>query len=460
MKSIEFYTAITDSLGLGVEGDVIVAQIDEDNSEPMTCNNKVLVMPTRAVLKDTDWDKAVAFAPLGENLLRGESEVIRTLAEVVKTELNIRASGLLIELAKLAHDKKIHKKLDPDQGVLLEALPSPTDRFLKDLFTALSDKLDLKTPGTTLIDLNLRRLGQLNGKKYKRVCNITFPVTDAEKGDKILGVNWLVKDAAAFQSLLKFLFPDADVPGTYSAGTESSTAPYLVALLEAYHKVQAQINRIAKKFAPDFEQFKEFIKPLKFMDYMDDLAKLRDELPVLQGNEGIVPKDAPKEAPRLADPTPAPSVKRPTLNVAQAVREAPRPKAVAEDLPWDDQQGGQQQAQQTHQRPQREESEGGGGISYSELMRRNAQAAGNPQMYVQQPAYNQQPQRAMTIHDQMYGYNQPNRYQQRVVYDPGYDIGNSPYSDSYRPPHVVGGYPGAQQAPAHLQHNDRNGRGY
>lgn len=461
MESVAFYEAVTDTLGLSVEGGHVMS-VEEDGNKPVICRSggvdKEVVLPTPEIMKNTDWAKYVALAPLGENMLRGESEIIRTLLTITKVQLNIRFGELLPMLTQLAMKKELHKDLSPEQLELMDAMPVVDERFAKDLNKSL-EKMDLKTHETCLIDINLRRNAMFNDAKAARLANISFPVMEAGTHDKIMGVSWRVKDIAMLQELHKFVFPDSDVAGLYSHGTDSKVAPYLVALLGAYEKVQNRLNHIAKLFGKEFPQFKAVGAPMKFTKYMNKLTQLRDELPVLQGNEGIVPKGGDHVPEHRADPVaPATPRHRPAVSVAATVAAAPRPKADDPSLPWND----QAPAAQAPRHPERPaaaapQAAADDAISYEDFQRQRQQAMTPPPGY----QYNQ-PTRQMTIHDVAQGTYQDYRRPQNRV-EPGYEVGNSPYSEDYRAP--ISAQPQQQQyAPGtrylHQQQQPAPARGY
>lgn len=460
-KSLQLYTQVIESLGLTIEGDMVMSP-EENGPQPVFCGSKHrrVVLPTKAVLKNTDWDKHVAFAPLGENTLRGESEIIHFLSTVIKVRLNVRLAEIIAGLTQLCAEEGLHAQFSPEQSELLSVMTVP-DKSLRDSLRLMLEKIDVDKHDTSLVSFNLKRRGHHDGKQYDRLCNMSFTLMEADPKDKrLLGKAMRVADVNNLQSLHKFILPGSDVPGHYSGATNSKVAPYFVALLQGYVNVQSQLNKIVELFGELCPPLKDSYADVKFTKFFDKLMELREELPVLEGNEGMVPKGGgDAQDVRLGDPAPAPSMRRPS--VSQATAQTRQPQPVPEQQP----QAAPQVQQQPQQQPKPANTET---LSYTELRRRQLEAAGQHQPpqpqygYPQQgnPYYPQQPQGPRNIHE-VYGVNaRMHTYQPQYQQQPGLLVGNSPYSDSYQAPQPVGYQQQPQPQQGYPNNNGYNGRGY
>ena len=338
LLATEYYRQVLTSFGLVIEDDRVLT-LTESGVEPVMCAGKQLVLPTQKMLSNTNWDKMIAFHPLCENIVRGPSEVIRLLSTVANVEANIRLADLIGNLVKLASDTTKHEKMLPEQYQVLRILADADKKFLSFMFDekkGVMAQLNLGDMASTfsLIQFKLRRSTTLAGEEYKRACITSFPAIPKEGSSKVFGVPGRVKDVKMFADLMNFIFPDNDDVVTYSYGTGRKVAPYLGALLGAWSKVAERINKIVDTFAGTFPEFATSRVSLEMnsQKYLEALTEMRDSLPSLKGNEGVVSKGGTEEAAeiKLADPEPAPSIPRNHPAVA-ATAPAPQPA----DLPWE-----------------------------------------------------------------------------------------------------------------------------
>lgn len=324
--TLGFLTSILVSLGLTVAGRAIIVE-GEDGAEDVYVGDKRFVMPTPETLKVSEWDKEIAFSPLSENTLRGESEVQQELAIMVKSAINGRLVGLIWNLALVAASEQcVNNKLSPEQAEFLPSLPG-FDKEMKTRFGKLVIGVTAESYKSSMVHLNLKRRAKINGQEFSRACLVRFPLAEMERKDKPFGVDLRVKDMDALQSLMDYILPDWTVENAYSRGTDSKVAPYFVALMLAYQNINARITEIAKLFVKDFPKFGLLINEDPWVAQMDNLARMRDSIPTLPGNEGSVAKNAPQEAPQIHEPAAARSIPN---------QPAAAPAKVG-SLPWEDQ---------------------------------------------------------------------------------------------------------------------------
>lgn len=446
-KSLAFATHILESLGLVVEDDARISILDENGAKPIVCDGKAWVLPTDDILRDSNWDELQAFAPLGENPLRGESQVFRTLLAVTKTQLNIRIAELLWRLVVLVTNdqrEKIEEKMNPVQSELLSVLIGIDDKMCHALRSVITS-LNPKNFDTTFVDLNIKRKGKVNNVQFQRVCNVLFPLADIDPSDKkVFGVTMRVKDVNALLALFEYILPQSTtLPGAYSFGTDSPVAPNLVALLNSYNLIQTRLNEVADIFKDDFENinFSGVVAKTDFMKYLGNLEKLRDELPILMGNEGVVPRGGVSgNDVKLAAPKQAPAVAK--IGVADAVESVRQPANMVEkeevSLPWEESKSSTHQpVPQQVQQPQARQTQSvdSDTISYEEYEARRRAAQPQHQQTLYGGYQPEPPQQRMTIQQYYNGGYNP----QMTAHTPQYDVGNSPYSTDHRPADLQNG---------------------
>lgn len=308
--AINFYTQFLTSLGLTVHGRRIVTE-GEDGEEDVIILGRQLVLPTLETLKASKWDTEIAFNPLCENTLRGESEVQQEILLMVRAALNGRLGALMWYLGKVADSKQCKEnKLNPEQAEFLTHLPGFDSEMVKRIGKMVLG-VDAEEYKTCLIHINLKRKGKIGGQSFSRAAMVRFPLVDMTRDEKPYGASLRVKDYDAVQSLLSYILPNWDIENTYSRGTDSKIAPYFVATLLAYQNINARITEIAELFHKDFPDFGSLVNPDEWVGAMSNLAKMRDAIPTLDGNEGSVAKGQAEEAPPIANPPPTRSISMP-----------------------------------------------------------------------------------------------------------------------------------------------------
>ena len=91
MKLTEIYRQILKALHITAGPEGLLSYEAIDSVEPIIIKddgkNKRLVLPTRDVLDNCDWDNYIAFHPLSEHLNRGVSPVMNTLVKTATLRL-------------------------------------------------------------------------------------------------------------------------------------------------------------------------------------------------------------------------------------------------------------------------------------------------------------------------------------------------------------------------------------
>lgn len=331
MTIIELYESILKSVNFVVDENHLVSYVVGGTKVPVQVSGKRLVLPVHEVLSNPDWNNTLAFHPLSEAIIRGESPVLRKLKIAIQSRLTTVTTCLVTELMGIAVDHDYHKKLSPTQSEFLDLVPnvkvkdgkekdSPLAKLEK-MFDVVSIDGDYR-----LLSMYLKRGGEYKGKKCQRVCVVDFPLIQELKseGTYACGVNLgSLKNKKAILALFNYVLPDAEGEN-YSYGSNSMAAPNLHALLTSFAKIATKLNRITKLFHKHLDNPGELHIELGFEKHIADLAQYRDLIPSLQGNEG----DLGDGAEAKPHQHPAPN----TSKFAQAVidRESePKPVAAA-----------------------------------------------------------------------------------------------------------------------------------
>ena len=334
MTIIELYQSILKSVNFVVDENHLISFVIGNNKVPVQVSGKRLVLPVHDVLSNPDWANTVAFHPLSEAIIRGESPVFRKLKIAVLNRLTTVATCLVTELMGIAVDHDYHKKLSPTQNEFLDLIPNVKEETL----TKLEKLLDVVSIDGEhrMINMYVKRGGEYKGKKFQRVCVVDFPLLEQLKseGTYACGVNLnSLKNKKAITALFNYVLPDAEGE-TYSFGSNSLAAPNLHALLTSYAKIATKLNKVTHLFKKHLDNPQDLHIELGFEKHIADLAQYRDLIPSLTGNEGDVGEGAESSAP--AKPHQHPQVD--TSKFAQAVvdRES-EAKPAAFIPPWNEQ---------------------------------------------------------------------------------------------------------------------------
>lgn len=337
MTIIELYQSILKSVNFVVDENHLVSFVVGSHKVPVQVSGKRLVLPVHEVLANPDWANTIAFHPLSEAIIRGESPVFRKLKIACLNRLSTVATCLVTELMGIAVDHDYHKKLSPTQNEFLDLIPNVKEETL----TKLEKLLDVVSIDGEhrMFNMYVKRGGEYKGKKYQRVCVVDFPLLEQLKseGTYACGVNLnSLKNKKAITALFNYVLPDAEGE-TYSFGSNSLAAPNLHALLTSYAKIATKLNKVTHLFKKHLDNPQDLHIELGFEKHIGDLAQYRDLIPSLSGNEGDVGEGAESSAP--AKPHQHPQVD--TSKFAQAVidREAEAKPTTASNFipPWEGQ---------------------------------------------------------------------------------------------------------------------------
>lgn len=383
-----------------------------EHNIPVTINEKRLVLPTKDNLSNLKDGSLMAFHPLGEHTLRGESEVIKWLKNNIKFNLSYAITNLLLALSDLSVDKDKQKKTTSKQGEFLKLASDANDKTNKAMMKLLDKQTD------QLISLyNKRDDGEKDGVEYRRLVVVNYPILEEFENDgtKVYGVELgSKKNKAALKAIFEYVLrPDID----FNEGSDSDVAPYFISMIKFYEGYLTHLNSLVhtfRKFIPDSSYLK--INNMEAFDaFMDDsiLTKYKRAIPALEGNVGA---GGDEEEPTAKEPAPKrnrimPSLDDVTNNTSRTVEETntikrrseveQREEQVAAEVDgkvsWQDMMGsinqGQQQQQyqprnlgqyQQPQQPiQRGGSQLGGGLSGGSDWRNQLGLPSQPQQSIQ-----------------------------------------------------------------------------
>lgn len=285
---VGFYAAALDSLGVkcGTDGRLSLVVPSEHGDIVTECmsNDKRVTLPTDELLRTGNWEGLIAFHPLSENMLHGESEIIQFLRKIIQFKLTGVAGILMEELVVLAADKERHAEMTPTQSEFLKNVPKADEKMVKYFNTILNNHLD------QIVSIYLKRNGELAGSSYRRVASVAFPMYHelTTEGTKVYKTNVGSKERKAeLAALFEYVFPDPTSMDDWSFGSNADVAPYFHALLSVYVKIAKHLNKLIKRHASQLTDTTLAMKvDLKWAKDLDKLSEWRDAIPPLPGNKG------------------------------------------------------------------------------------------------------------------------------------------------------------------------------
>lgn len=411
MEIFDIYRSIMRAAGFTVTEDDMVSVVSGEKSKPFTIEGKRLVIPSPKQTGVSNWDNRVAFHPLQENTMAGESKVMKALRGAFNIRLNLVAGTVLNFLAKVAVEvEATHGKLSPDQQQFL-SLAKEADQTSFETLGKILDQMPVNQMEKQIVRIFIRKGGIYQGKPHSRLGVVTFPFYNelkaeaAKKGKHaIYGVNVRVKDLDLYMKLLQYIFPRIDEAEAYNFGSNSRMVPSVHALMSAVMLVGSELNTVVDLFKnvidnPDELTF-DSAWVEDFVD-IDTLAARARMIPMLPGNEGSMSKV--EEAHKGAQ-----------LNMG-APTSPTSPQATGTDRPYQPQQQAPAQAPEQYAEPIAHTQVAKGKISFDEVV------ANNPNMQRQQYGYRTpytppQPQGVRSAHarppswatQQGYGYTNTN----------------------------------------------------
>ena len=295
---------------------------------PVTCEGRRLVIPTHDVLRTLSNQTQIAFHPLSESIVRGESPVLSFLRNLIMVRLNNSIIELAVRLLAIAMDNTRHSNLTPKGKALLRRIPEIAPDC-HDQFKKICDILD-PNGNNKLLNIFIKRAANIDGESVKRAAIVNFPLLKelSSKGDKVYSKTIKSKNKAVIADLLRFIL-DEDGDETiscYSQGSNSSTAPSFQCLVKTYAKLAKRINEVADIYS---KELKTLIKdeqdclslitiPLDWDGLFDDLGVYNGLIPSLDGNEGVA-GNKPEEAQQVQ------TTQQHTMQVSQPIISAAQP---------------------------------------------------------------------------------------------------------------------------------------
>lgn len=284
----DMYSGYLNGLGFTVSSNGAIGKMDSDMGvEPMVVDDKSVMFPVDDVLNNPP-ESAVIFHPICENILLGESPVIRELKLLTMEDIQNKIVDLITALLKISQDPEIIEGLTPTQVEWLKCTNGADATTLKN-WQSLVRRLEVRGSSNRVVTIFTKRGTELNGIMYKRLAVVGFNLYEAlEKDNVVYGVKFRKSDIATLKSIFQAIFEDIDETDAYTVGSNSAVAPYFHALAKAHANVVEATNSVAWRFRKWIEKSigKNLHQDLNYMVSLETLDAYRDALPPLPYNDG------------------------------------------------------------------------------------------------------------------------------------------------------------------------------
>lgn len=243
-----------------------------------------LTMPAKEVLDKGLDDNMVAFHPLSESLVRGESEVLACMRHYMKDKTNVVLCTLMGTLATIASDPELQNN---DTVDLTKAVPGTDATFAKNVMK-LAGKV---AKGQRLTNIFLKQGGLVDGKKFHRAAIVDFNVTP-DKKRTLYGVALRVHDVKSLDNLVEFILPGYK-DQAYCVGSDSDIAPFFDALLKAWLGIAEMLNARIEEFEPWIDGAEDLMINTDWESLIGEFSAYYREILPLKGNMGTVEENEP-----------------------------------------------------------------------------------------------------------------------------------------------------------------------
>ena len=299
MKLNTIYKSILRFCGLDADEQGYISTVfnDKDKPKPAFIDGLRMVLPTDHHLRNFDAKEKIIFHPLTENILRGESEVVMKLKNVINVRLNFTIGIVAQSLLNLVASPEQHSHLSPEQADLLVSIKDCDEKAVTTFISHMVAGMRAH-PERLFTNIYLKRGGTYRDKRYSRVGIVTFPFYDLLKQDKVDKLR--IKDKDTLKQLFQFIFPNIDDEEEYNFASDSHVAPYLEALLRTAANIASRLNDIILTYKDYIEEAEMLTFDADWLEHFQDLNALIPEIrkvPVQQGNDGTVSVTAQEEAP-------------------------------------------------------------------------------------------------------------------------------------------------------------------
>lgn len=288
MKLLGLYENILKYFGLQADRHGYINYSIDGKNDPVLIDEKRLVMPLPDHLRNFNPKEKIIFHPFAENVMRGESIIIKKLRTCINIKLNYTIGIVMKSLLNVVASPAQHSQLNNEQLQLLTCIKDADEKSVINFISIMNNGIKGKAD-RLFANIYMMRGGTFNGKRFSKVGVVSFPFYEEliknEKNDKLR-----VKDREAYIALFRYMFPDIDVKEAYNYGS-NERAPFFDSLLKSSANVASRLNDILITYNEFIEDADSFIFESEWLNHIENMASFENEIrriPAQDGNEGSI----------------------------------------------------------------------------------------------------------------------------------------------------------------------------
>jgi len=308
MKNVnDFYVRVLESLGLTVTEDKYIKSIDPETGKAKqvsTTNNIPMVLPVKehinTCVEPNDEGEIelvkYMFNPLNEDMIKGDSQSIKRLKDIINARLNYSLTAVIGMLSELIDNKEAQTKANTHITKFLMNLKKDLSTAIKkevcdDKYYQILGELVNKHYANKLIHIFLKKSATYNGVKYNRLVTADLPlyqdISSHDKNDPFHDMTLRNKDITVLTHIFSYIFDDlTDESGHIKIGSEDTTSPAFIALFKFYLIVMKRFQKIATSLKHINEELYDAVN----IKLSVDISEL-DDLDVYEASLAMIPSD-------------------------------------------------------------------------------------------------------------------------------------------------------------------------
>ena len=268
------------------EDGYVVYRKKDGSQMPFKIGKQNAILPLAERLRAINHEKEIVFNPLRELTFRAETEVYRAYAKALMIALNVTYGHVATSLFQITGSPDQHAGLSENQLNYVLALTEADEKTAVEFASTMVTGLKT-SPENFFVSTFIRKGGEYEKKKYKRVGVTFFPFYEALKKKEGKWARLSKKNHTSFVQMCELLFPEMSVDEAYNFPTDSNLAPGFECLVKTTAKLADRLNQVMDDFSslmPEAEELKFDMLWCDFLEQIDQLTLEVNKVPAQASN--------------------------------------------------------------------------------------------------------------------------------------------------------------------------------
>lgn len=259
------------------EDGYVIYRKKDGTQTPFKVGKLSAILPTPERLRAIQHEKEIVFNPLRELTFRAETDIYRAYAKALMIALNVTYGHVASSLFQIAGSPDQHSRLSESQLNYILALPEADEKTAVEFATNMVTGLK-SSPENFFVSIFVRKGGEYEKKKYKRVGVTFFPFYEALKKKEGKWGRLSKKNYTSFVQMCEVLFPEMSVDEAYNFPTDSNLAPGFECLVKTSAKLADRLNQVMDDFASFIPEAEDLKFDMLWCDYLEQIEQLTLEV--------------------------------------------------------------------------------------------------------------------------------------------------------------------------------------